>query len=46
MVSHGEVGRVHVSAATAALLGGSFPLEDRGEVKVKGKGVMRSYFLA
>jgi adenylate cyclase len=44
MESHGAVGRIHVSAATAALLQG-LPLEARGPVDVKGKGAMETYWL-
>lgn len=46
MESHGEVGRIHLSAATAAMVGPQCRLEDRGEIAVKGKGMMRTYFLA
>lgn len=45
MESHGAKGRVHMSAETAELLRNDFEVEDRGERKVKGKGVMRTYFL-
>ena len=30
----GEVGRIHLSAATAKLIEGSFSLEDRGELQL------------
>ncbi|MFM8634392.1 MAG: adenylate/guanylate cyclase domain-containing protein [Planctomycetia bacterium] len=46
MESHGEPGRIQVSADTAALLADGFVLEDRGEIAVKGKGQVRSAFLA
>lgn len=45
MESHGEVGRVHVSQSTRDLLAGTFRFTERGEVTVKGKGTMRTYFL-
>ncbi len=45
MESHGEPGRIQVSEATAALLGPEFSLEPRGQIDVKGKGLMRLFFL-
>jgi len=45
MESHGEVGRVHVAQSTRDLLADSFRFTERGEVTVKGKGTMRTYFL-
>jgi adenylate cyclase len=45
MESHGEPGRIHLTAATAALLDDSFELADRGEIVVKGKGAVRTAFL-
>jgi len=45
MESHGEPGRIHVSAATRELLGEAFRFEERGEVAVKGSGTMRTFFL-
>jgi adenylate cyclase len=45
MESHGVPGRVHVSAATFELLSGSFLLEERGTISVKGKGEMQTYWL-
>jgi adenylate cyclase len=43
--SHGEPGRIHVSAATAALLGDQFEVVKRGEIQIKGKGTVRTAFL-
>jgi adenylate cyclase len=43
--SHGEAGRIQISAATAALLGDAFDVVDRGEIAVKGKGLVRAAFL-
>ncbi|MEZ4403684.1 MAG: adenylate/guanylate cyclase domain-containing protein [Kofleriaceae bacterium] len=45
MESHGEPGRVHLSAATAAALGPGFECEARGELDIKGKGPMATLFL-
>ena len=45
MESHGAPGRVHVSEATVAALGDRFDIEARGEIEVKGKGAMTTFFL-
>ena len=45
MESHGVAGRVHVSAATAELIKGTFDLEARGPVDIKGKGVMETFLI-
>ena len=45
MESHGEPSRIHVSAATRALLGDRYRFADRGAVEVKGKGPMHTSFL-
>jgi class 3 adenylate cyclase len=45
MESHGEPSRIHVSETTRRLLGDRFRFADRGEVTIKGKGVMRTFFL-
>lgn len=45
MESHGEAGRIHVSAAVASRVAGCFALEPRGRIDVKGKGEMETYFL-
>jgi class 3 adenylate cyclase len=45
MESHGEPSRIHVSAMTRLLLADRFRFADRGEVTVKGKGVMQTFFL-
>jgi adenylate cyclase len=45
MESHGEKGRVHVSQATASLLGDAFELASRGSIPVKGKGEMATFFV-
>ncbi|XP_039759868.1 atrial natriuretic peptide receptor 1 isoform X3 [Pararge aegeria] len=47
MESNGEALRIHVSPTTKALLDtfGTFKLECRGEVAMKGKGVLVTYWL-
>lgn len=45
MESHGEPGMIHVTEDTARLLKDSYELEPRGEIVVKGKGPMRTWFL-
>ncbi len=40
-----EPGRVHVSEPVAKALGSSFRLEPRGEIELKGKGRVRSFYL-
>lgn len=45
MESHGEPGRVHLTATTAARLGDAFDIVDRGDIVVKGKGPVRTAFL-
>jgi class 3 adenylate cyclase len=43
--STSEPDRIHVSDAVAAALRGSFDLEPRGSVELKGKGPMATHFL-
>ncbi len=45
MESHGEPGRIQVSEATWQLLGDRYRFEERGVIEVKGKGLMRTFFL-
>ena len=45
MESSGETGRIHLSETTVALLGNEFETEARGEIEIKGKGLMKTYFL-
>jgi class 3 adenylate cyclase len=45
MESHGEPSRIHVSPTTRALLGEAFRFADRGEVHVKGRGTLHTFFL-
>lgn len=45
MESHGLPGEIQVSEVTYDLLKDSFVLEERGEIDVKGKGLMKTYLL-
>ena len=47
METRSDPGRLHVAEAAAAILNetGMFQLTDRGEMAVKGKGVMHTYFV-
>ena len=45
MESHGEPGRIHVTAAIAARLGEGYVLIPRGGIEVKGKGSMDTFFV-
>jgi class 3 adenylate cyclase len=45
MESHGVVGKIQVSETTYLHLKDKFQLENRGEIKVKGRGMMTTYFL-
>ena len=45
MESHGEPGRIHVTAAIAARLGEGYVLIPRGGIEVKGKGRMDTFFV-
>lgn len=45
MESHGIPGRVHISAATRALLADKFQFEARGTIEVKGKGPMETFLV-
>ena len=45
MESLGEPGKIHVSEDVFQSLGNTFRFEPRGEIEVKGKGLMRTYFL-
>jgi len=45
MESHGEPGTVHVTDETRQLLKEMYVLSPRGEIMVKGKGAMRTWFL-
>ncbi len=45
MESHGEPGMIHVTEETRQLLKDMYVLTPRGEITIKGKGVMRTWFL-
>jgi adenylate cyclase len=45
MESHGEPGRIQVSEATARRLGPALRVEERGLIEVKGKGLMRTFWV-
>jgi class 3 adenylate cyclase len=45
MESHGIAGKIHCSHAFYELLKDKFIFENRGEIEVKGKGIMNTYFL-
>ncbi len=45
MESTGAAGRIQLSADTAGLVRDDFDLEPRGEIEVKGKGRMETFFL-
>ena len=45
MESTGLPGRIHVSRAMARALGNAYTFESRGEIEIKGKGLMPTWFL-
>ncbi len=45
MESHGEPGAIHVTEAFRASLPAEFQCEPRGEIEVKGKGIMSTWWL-
>ena len=45
MESHGVPGAIQVTSRTRDLLQRDFEFESRGQVEVKGKGLMSLYFL-
>jgi adenylate cyclase len=45
MEQHGEAGRINISETTYNLVMDKFSCEYRGELEVKGKGVMKMYFV-
>ena len=45
MESHGEIGKVHVSESVYLALRDKYKFAERGEIEVKGKGKVKTYFL-
>jgi class 3 adenylate cyclase len=45
MESHGEIGKVHCSESVYAALKDKYQFKKRGEIEVKGKGKVQTYFL-
>lgn len=45
MESHGIPGEIQVTEQIYELLKEKFLFEERGEIDVKGKGLMKTYFL-
>ncbi len=45
MESHGEAGKIHVSEDVFTALKEKFVFEERGDIEVKGKGLLRTWFL-
>jgi guanylate cyclase len=47
MVTNGQAGKIHISASTHDQLkhGGNFTLSPRGQIEVKGKGMMTTYWV-
>ena len=45
MESTGVAGRIHLSEATSVLLRDEFELEPRGQIEIRGKGMMTTYML-
>jgi adenylate cyclase len=45
MESHGLPGRIHVSDDYRDLAGDAFAFEERGEIELRGVGMMRTFFL-
>jgi adenylate cyclase len=45
MESHGEAGRIQVTEDVYEALKNKFAFEERGEIEVKGKGAIRTWFL-
>lgn len=45
MESQGEPGRIQITEATAQLLNNTFPLEERGQLNVKGRGLMTTFLV-
>ncbi len=46
MESHGVPGEIQVTESTADLIRSDFALTERGEIKVKGKGLVKAYLIS
>ena len=45
MESSGLPGRIQISEQTAAMLDDDFEIKERGMVEIKGKGLMKTFWL-
>ncbi len=45
MESHGEAGKIHISASTYELIKNDFECEHRGSIRIKGKKELEAWFL-
>lgn len=45
MESSAETGRIHVTEEVRSRLGNEFAFVERGGIEIKGKGLMRTYYL-
>ena len=45
MESHGKEGRIQLTAETKERLGNAYTYERRGDIEIKGKGVVETYWL-
>lgn len=45
MESHGAAGRIHISDETRKALSAEFSTEERGQIEIKGKGIMETHFI-
>ena len=45
MEASGEAGRVHISEASRAFLDAAAEVEERGQIDLKNKGAMNTFFL-
>ena len=45
MESHGIAGRIHLSQHARLTIGNTYQFDDRGDISIKGKGVMKTCFL-
>ena len=46
MESQGEPGRIQITNVTADMLDDEFPLEERGQLNVKGRGLMTTFLIS